>query len=72
MGYERLFSVRGAGANRVFGFTLIEMAIMLTIFGVLLAGGVEAIRVQTAKRKVEQGAGGDARDPACFVGLCHR
>ncbi|MEO5352578.1 MAG: type II secretion system GspH family protein [Magnetococcus sp. XQGC-1] len=55
MGHERSLTARGAGANRVFGFTLIEMAIMLTIFGVLLLGGVEAIRAQTAKRKMEQG-----------------
>lgn len=54
MRHEQSFFVGGAGADRAFGFTLIEMAIMLTVFGLLLAGGVEAVRVQAAKRKVEQ------------------
>ena len=36
------------------GFTLIELAIMLSVFGLVLVGGIEAIRVQTAKRKIDQ------------------
>ncbi|MBF0400484.1 MAG: prepilin-type N-terminal cleavage/methylation domain-containing protein [Magnetococcales bacterium] len=36
------------------GFTLIEMALVLTVFGLVLVGGFEALRVQTAKSRMEQ------------------
>lgn len=36
------------------GFTLIELAIMLTVTGLIMVGGFEAIRLQLAKHKIEQ------------------
>lgn len=44
----------GLWSARSGGFTLIEMMIVLTVFGLVMVGAFEALRVQTIKHKIVQ------------------